>query len=514
MNISFSNINFTGIKPANKVENRVISNPIMGLDRDTFERTTPTNFTAENQDKILNAGFDDNSKQFLIRSDWNIDKIIELGTSLKTDKTKILQCKPNEYDNNETVVITAKNGEKDGTSITIDRDGKILSKETSTVKRYDTPKMTDNYTAAAYVEIKSEDYRNNLTSEIVADWDSKTDKNVVLSEVKTKKDKQGRLVRKEIAELSPVADFYNIKYEFPNGKTRTLAKATYDEKTGITTIKKDMRSADMTRTQYLYQDDKNGNRIIDYKITDANGKVLMNQKQTFEKIDDNNFVSTRNGKTYDIKLDKEGLNISERNTDKKAELKFENKIFGEEKGSIINMLKTISGDELMNLANKVESVETVYNDFQSKCTTDMDMFSDDCLTKSRLKISDNPAVFLHELGHAIDSSKRPSSFGKDFKLEIKDEISSDKDFKKIYEQEKKNFLKEYPEAQRSHINYFIANEAVKGEKDRGRKETIAETNTILNTYKANYALAMRAQYLQQHFPKTIAFLSEKLTNNA
>ena len=97
-------------------------------------------------------------------------------------------------------------------------------------------------------------------------------------------------------------------------------------------------------------------------------------------------------------------------------------------------------------------------------------------------------------------------------LEIKDELSSDKDFKKIYESEKKNFLKEYPEAQRNHIDYFIANEAVEGEKDRGRKETIAETNAILNTYTTNYALAMRTQYLQQHFPKTIAYLSEKLTN--
>lgn len=512
MNISFANINFTGVKSVNKIQNKTVSNPVMGLTRDVFEKTTPSNFTAENQEKILKAGFDDNSKQFLIRSDWNIDKIIELGSSIKTDKTKILQCKPNDFDNNETVVITAKSGEKEGTSITVDRNGKILSKETSKVTSYSTPKITDNYTAAAFVEIKSEDYRNNLTSEIVADWDSKTGFNVVLSEVKTKKDKQGRLVRKEISELSPVANFYNIKYEFPNGKTRTLAKATYDEKTGVTTIKKDMRSADMTRTQYLYQDDKNGNRIVDYKITDINGKVLMNQKQTFEKIDDNNFVSTRNGKTYDISIDKKALNISERNTDKKASLEIENKIFGQEKDSIVNMLKTISGDELMNFANKVDSVEAVYNDFQSKCSTDMDMFSDDGLTSSRLTVSDNPAVFLHELGHAIDSSKRPSSLGQDFRLEIKDELSSDKDFKKIYESEKKNFLKEYPEAQRNHIDYFIANEAVKGQKDRGRKETIAETNAILNTYKANYALAMRAQYLQQHFPKTIAYLSEKLTN--
>ena len=512
MNINFSNINFTGIKPVKKVQNNFASNPVMGWGRDTFEKTTPNNFTVENQKKIDKAGFDDNSKQFLIRSDWNIDKIIELGQSIKTDKTKVLQCKANEFDDNETVIITSKEGEKEGTSITVDRKGKILAKETSKVTRYSTPKMTDNYTAAAFVEIKSEDYRNNLTSEIVADWDSKTGFNVVLSETKTKKDKQGKLLRKEIAELSPVADFYNVKYEFPNGKTRTLAKATYDEKTGITTIKKDMRYSDMTRTQYLYQDDKNGNRIIDYKITDVNGKVLMNQKQTFEKINDNKFVSTRNDKTYDITLDKEGLNISERNTDKKAELKFENKVFGQEKDAVINMLKTISGDELMALANKVTSVETVYNDFQSKCSTNMDIFSDDYLTSSRITVSDNPAVFLHELGHAIDSGKRPSSLDRDFKLEIKDQLCDDKDFQKIYKEEKKGFLKEYPEAQRNHIDYFIANEAVEGEKDRGRKETIAETNAILNTYTTNYALAMRTQYLQQHFPKTIAYLSEKLTN--
>lgn len=44
----------------------------------------------------------------------------------------------------------------------------------------------------------------------------------------------------------------------------------------------------------------------------------------------------------------------------------------------------------------------------------------------------------------------------------------------------------------------------------GRKETIAETNALLNTYQSVDLLGSRTQYLQQHFPRTIAYLSEKL----
>ena len=33
-----------------------------------------------------------------------------------------------------------------------------------------------------------------------------------------------------------------------------------------------MRSSNGTRTEFLYEDDPNGNRIIDYKITKPDGK--------------------------------------------------------------------------------------------------------------------------------------------------------------------------------------------------------------------------------------------------
>ena len=53
MNINFSNINFTGIKPVKKIQNNFASNPVMGWGRDTFEKTTPNNFTVENQKKLI-----------------------------------------------------------------------------------------------------------------------------------------------------------------------------------------------------------------------------------------------------------------------------------------------------------------------------------------------------------------------------------------------------------------------------------------------------------------------------
>ncbi len=55
-----------------------------------------------------------------------------------------------------------------------------------------------------------------------------------------------------------------------------------------------MTSLNGTRTVYSYEDDPQGNRIVDYKITDKKGNVLLDKSSTFEVIDDNHFISTRN----------------------------------------------------------------------------------------------------------------------------------------------------------------------------------------------------------------------------
>ena len=133
-----------------------------------------------------------------------------------------------------------------------------------------------------------------------------------------------------------------------------------------------------------------------------------------------------------------------------------------------------------------------------------------------LVVPEDAFVFLHELGHATDIGGKPvdelknKQTGK-WETIIKGSLRDDKKFQKIYDEERKNFLKEFPTNEREHINYFIADEALPGRPKQGKNETIAETNALLNTYQTTNVLGIRTQYLQQHFPKTIAYLSAKLT---
>ena len=135
--------------------------------------------------------------------------------------------------------------------------------------------------------------------------------------------------------------------------------------------------------------------------------------------------------------------------------------------------------------------------------------------EERQEFLDDPYIFLHELGHATDRCGKPVEFyqyGNKVEPEYIDSIRDDKKFKKIYEQERKNFLKEFPINERNYIDYFIekGNNA-NPNTNVGHAETIAETNAILNTYPTVESQGLRTQYLQQHFPRTIAYLSERLT---
>ena len=93
---------------------------------------------------------------------------------------------------------------------------------------------------------------------------------------------------------------------------------------------------------------------------------------------------------------------------------------------------------------------------------------------------------------------------------VKNAIFEDEKFNKIYAKEKSAFNKKFPDAQRNHIEYFINHETHYNGEKGGVRETIAESNALLTTAKSHEILAMRSQYLQQHFPETIAYLDKKL----
>ena len=78
-----------------------------------------------------------------------------------------------------------------------------------------------------------------------------------------------------------------------------------------------------------------------------------------------------------------------------------------------------------------------------------------------------------------------------------------------YDKEREAFNKAFPDTQRDHIDYFINKATHYGGELGGLGETIAESNALLTTPKTHELLAIRSQYLQQYFPRTIALLDQK-----
>lgn len=523
MNIQNTLVNFLGkVENKNSIDNRKTYLPPQKLD--TFERTIQPQAKKENKilgtianmyKKMSPIKLDETSSKIMVEDDLAPNKVFALAKDMTTSKTDRILLERAKCDGQNNYILKAENSDD---TINI----KLLDKDLNILEQENTKYVYDKKGYPTSKTVLTNDFRTNTFCE--------TKFNIVdlhpemISATKVKRDKQNRLIRKEIYEKSDIEGMFNVKYEFPNGKTRQISKATKDKNTGAILIEKDMRSSDMTRTQFRYEDDPNGNRIIDYKITSPNGKVLMNQSQSFEVLGDNKFRSSRNSKTYLIELnDKENkLNITDEKKNETSEIKLKDFVKGDDK-KIANMLKTVSGDELIKLKNNVLGINEIQDKLKSYCKTEINLdldndnpdFDTPSLMFSRLAVTDDTFSFLHELGHAIDVGGKTFGMRKDEEtgklgLLVEGSLQDDKDLKKIYTEERQNFLKEFPTNEREHIGYFINNERGSSSTKRGRIETIAETNAILNTYQTTGSTSIRTQYLQQHFPRTIAYLSEKL----
>jgi len=339
---------------------------------------------------------------------------------------------------------------------------------------------------------KTIDNRTNTTSKVKLEVNKKLPQPVLINEIRVVRDKNGKTLRKEYTEQSEVAGVLNIKHVYPDGTEKILSQGYVDEKTGITTVKKDMTSLDGTRTQYLYENDPQGNRISDYIITDKNGNVLLKNSQSFEVISDNKFISAKNDEKYEITVNEKEINIKNLKDNKDSKITFENYIDGN-KEKILEALKKMPGEELIALSKSVKHLNGI----------DDINYSTYGAVNKRIKTGDNLFVMLHELGHAKDYDEV------DVKQEetLKKSIFSNKKINEIFEKEKAMFNEAFPAAQREHINYFIKTSE---EKD-GLQETIAETNALLNTYNNEDLFSIRSQYLQQYFPRTVAELSKILS---
>lgn len=388
--------------------------------------------------------------------------------------------------------ITAKTGDNTLKSVLLDKDLKTDAAETVSVYR----------TGNDIYEIKKvNDYRNNTISKVRFKLDKENGNYpVVTHEVRVVKDKNDNVVKTEYTAPSEVPGIFDIKVQYPDGKTDIVSSGTVNKKTGITTVKKNMTSLDGTKTEYLYEDDVNGNRLSDYKITDKNGNVLLQKSSTFEVVSPNKFISSNNNDKYEIVVNEKTIDVKDMNNPKRfAKIDIDRSLLGN-KRKLLQSLKQMPGEELIKLSQSTNKLVGIGTPLESYYQPD----------DKSIHSSDQLFVVLHELGHARDYRDLNVDSEEEYYNTINKTISSDVKLLRIYEDEVEKFNKAFPDAQRDHIDYFINTLNHYGGELGGLMETVAESNAILTTPKTMDLLAIRSQYLQQYFPKTIAYLSNVL----
>lgn len=322
--------------------------------------------------------------------------------------------------------------------------------------------------------------------------------NGVIEETNIIKDKDGKVIRYEYFSPSDVPGIFDVRVKDGlSGETKVLSSGKVNPETGFTLVEKDFTSLDGTKTKYRYEDDPLGNRIIDYKITDKDGNVLMNDSQTFEVISDNKYVSSYNDNVYDISFDADNLTVKSRTTGESAEFKFDEFINPKsDRTVLLNLLKQMPGHELIKMHENVKTLTSIQDKMKSHYSAG----------KMELQTGDDLSIALHEAGHG------KHRFGFDSKaVKVNNEIL------KNYKEEAEAFKKNFPDLHQEYIAYFIDPKQHEAKPWKGLgmiMETIAESNSLLNTYYHSPELQVRAHYLQQYFPKTIAAISKTMKNSS
>ena len=320
---------------------------------------------------------------------------------------------------------------------------------------------------------------------------------------------------------SKIKGDFEINKTLPNGNKYKIGLSEYDKKKGKH-IEKHLTSLDGTKTDYVYADDKKGNQYFYYRITDKDNKILYKSEKKFKVLSPKHFQSTTDGINFDILFENDRIIITKLDgSNKKIEYKIkdytpkdyknfnkfltdtkrkeETKLLDKElflgdlaaeKGLVekytvdkkfVNILKNLSGSEWFSLSNS--NVLTLISDIKTKTAHSMGkgiQISPDEIRLSTLE---------HEIGHEKFNQLK---------------LCQDENLSKIYNEEKDLFLTNLPNIVTQQAGYFMRNVM-----SDGLSETAAEANLIVNAPQQWENIGSRTMFLQQYFPRTIAYIANR-----
>ena len=322
----------------------------------------------------------------------------------------------------------------------------------------------------------------------------------------------------------------NIKGEFEinniteDGKANKTSLVETDKDNGEH-IEKHFVSLDGTITDYVFANDKAGNRYLYYKIADKNGNILYETEKKFKILSENHFLSETDGMSYDINIEQNKIKIKKLNN-KNESIEYSIKEYSEEDyaailsvllecadnpeilkeleknqitlGDIIvkqgltekfsidkkllKTLKNLSGEEWFALmkANVYTIISSINNTESTSCGKLIQIGKGKCVFP----------VLEHEIGHEKGRSLK---------------LNEDTKLRQIFEYEKNLLFTNFPEMLIKHVDYFVTDSP----SSNGFLETLAEVNHIINSAQKWERFGMRTLFLQQYFPKTIAYIANK-----
>ena len=348
---------------------------------------------------------------------------------------------------------------------------------------------TDYINKSKFV-LKSQDYRTNTILKTTFE------NNNVVSETRIVKSNDAKPPTIEFLTKSDIEGIYNITRLNPDKTLTTISKGTIDQKTGVKNIEQHLTSPAGTRTDYYAVHNPDGSGEIKYKITDPDGKILMDMNQKHIKESENEYTSVLNGIKKTIIHSNDGIVTGDSiiTGTLPETLKFENYLDGDIP-MLKQLLKQLSAQQLTALKHNTASLNGVK--------------TRSCYYRTCHCIHTQNSLYalLHELGHAITMDTRDMLLNGERKL--KKGVLSLK-LKGIYKKEKNNFNKKYGLTERTYIDYFTGQYQDGENFTNMLTETIAETNALLNGAIPYEDLAVRSHYLKQNFPETIAYLSDIL----
>ena len=108
-----------------------------------------------------------------------------------------------------------------------------------------------------------------------------------------------KLVFKDEYRPSELEGKFDIIRTDSNGKKTIVGLASHSVNGKLSIVEKTLFGLDSTKTDYMYVEGEKS-RLNYYKITDKDGNILLENKISYKKIDENHYESDENGIKYNI----------------------------------------------------------------------------------------------------------------------------------------------------------------------------------------------------------------------